>query len=154
MVVEVSAAISANPSPQIQLVLKWVEAAIGKDFATLEAIITDDYVQTVHPDNLGAPLHKGKEPFLTHYKTVLPLFVDFSVKILEIIETPDTVVVHAKGSAKTQINYDYENEYIMIFHIVKQQDGQLKLSSAKEFVDSKFMAGFRQAVEAALTAKK
>lgn len=42
----------------------------------------------------------------------------------------------------TKHGVPYLNEYIIIFHAEKQADGSYKLIKAKEFVDSKFSAGF------------
>ncbi|THH30095.1 hypothetical protein EUX98_g4092 [Antrodiella citrinella] len=43
----------------------------------------------------------------------------------------------------TQPGIPYTNEDIIIFHLAEQADGSHKITSAKEFVDSKFTMGSR-----------
>ncbi|CAL1708675.1 unnamed protein product [Somion occarium] len=84
----------------------------------------------------------------------MSLFIEYTAKILEIIEGDGKVVIHAKGDGKTVLNYDYANEYIWVFHVIKREDGRYKVSYIKDFVDSYFSAGFTRASQEAIAKAK
>ncbi|CAL1703176.1 unnamed protein product [Somion occarium] len=138
----------ANPSAQLQVVLKWVGGMAKADFATLESVISDDFIQEAYPVNLGIPTLTSKSAFIDHLKQILPVFSNFKAKINEVIDAPGKVVIHANATADTSINFDYVAEYIMIF-TVAEQGGKLVLTKVKEFTDSKFTAGFIGALQKA-----
>jgi len=134
----------ANPSAQLKVVLKWAEAMSAADFDALGAVLDDDYLHLAIPGTLNMPPVKGRETFLKHYQNILPLFTDFNVSFHEVVEAPGRVVIHATADAKTKPGFPYSNEYIIIFHLAEQPDKSYKLTSAKEFVDSKFTAVFQE----------
>ncbi|KAH8086662.1 hypothetical protein BXZ70DRAFT_910293 [Cristinia sonorae] len=144
-----SAAIE-NPSKQLQAVLKWAEGMATANFDILGAVLADDYVHTALPANLSIPVLGSKEHFIKHYQGVLPIFSSFDVSVHEVVEAPGRVVLHAAADAMTKPGFPYINEYILIFHVAEQPDGSFKLTSAKEFVDSKFTAGFMEQLQKVL----
>ena len=71
----------SNPSPQLQAVLRWLDAMITThDVKDLEASITDDFTHQVLPMSLGRPT-RGREDFLAYADAFLLRVVkDFVVR--------------------------------------------------------------------------
>ena len=82
---------------------------------------------------------------------------------VEIIEASEKVVLHVcfsdvlfifvffdsithssqlKSTATSLTNVAYDNELILIITVVESEDGTLKISYAKEFIDSKYTESF------------
>ena len=74
-----------DPSPQLQAVLRWVDAAITTlDLKELEAAITEDFTYQVLPLSLGRPKLE-KVAFLEYADTFLMRVVkDFKVRSLRV----------------------------------------------------------------------
>ncbi|TCD71777.1 hypothetical protein EIP91_003120 [Steccherinum ochraceum] len=144
MAIHTPADVTANPSSQLQAVLQWVEGMSTANFDLLDSVLADDYVHITLPTSLNIPELGSKEQYIQHYRGVLPIFTAFDVAISEVIESPGRVLVHASANATTKVNVPYANEYIIIFSLAEQADGSHKLTAAKEFVDSKFVAGFME----------
>ncbi|CAL1712164.1 unnamed protein product [Somion occarium] len=137
-----------NPSTQLQVILKWVEGMAKADFAMLESVILDDFIQEAYPVNLRLPALTSKTAFIDHVKQILPVFSNFqmSLNCPKSMKSLIHLVIHANATADTSINFDYVNEYIIIFFIA-EQGGKLVLTKVKEFIDSKFTAGFIEALQ-------
>lgn len=60
-----------NPSPQLQVVLRWMDAlTTDMDLKALESILTDDYTHQFIPQSLGDPV-RNKAAYLEFSDTVL-----------------------------------------------------------------------------------
>ncbi|KAH8104840.1 hypothetical protein BXZ70DRAFT_623247 [Cristinia sonorae] len=132
-----------DPSPQLQAALHWINALIEtRDVQDLESAITDDFAIQVLPKSLGRPqLHK--EEYLKYSNSfTFHVVRDFEATIQEVVETADKVVLHASSKATSATGFPYSNEYIIIFHLALQPDGQYKVKYLKEFVDSQFSTEF------------
>ena len=57
-----------------------------------------------------------------------------------------------KSEGESQLGNAYNNEYVFIFHIAKDDAGELKIKTWKEFVDSSFLKEFIQKEQAAAVA--
>ncbi|THH20620.1 hypothetical protein EUX98_g8547 [Antrodiella citrinella] len=132
-----------DPSPQLQVVLRWLDALVTThDVKALESTLTEDYTYQVLPRSLGR-LARSKSEFLEYCDSFSMRVVrDFEATIHEVIETPNNVVFHASSTAISATGYPYANEYIIIMHVNLQPDGEYKIRSTKEFVDSKLSSEF------------
>ncbi|TCD64010.1 hypothetical protein EIP91_004678 [Steccherinum ochraceum] len=135
-----------NPSPQLQAFLRWADAlTVKKDPVALAAAMTDDYHHQSLPKSMGFP-PRDKAGFIEFSTTrFMVLMTDFQSEIVEVVETADTVVVHATATAVSTTGAPYANEYTIIAHVAKQPDGEYKVSSMKEFLDSKVLLEFMAA---------
>lgn len=70
-----------NPSTQLQVILKWVEGMAKADFAMLESVILDDFIQEAYPVNLRLPALTSKTAFIDHVKQILPVFSNFQMSL-------------------------------------------------------------------------
>lgn len=140
-----SDAIPANPSPQLKVALTWMRALSSTDPSSTELLattLTEDYTYTFLPRSLGYPV-RNKEQFLAYARKVpLSLFRDLQLYLHEIIEAPMKIIVQATSTATFHTGVPYVNEYMMVFHLAKQTDGELKIRKVEEFVDSRAMAVF------------
>jgi len=127
-----------DPSPQLQVVLRWIDALITtRDLKALEGTITEDYTHHVLPKSLGRPLMK-KPAFLEYGTFVMTVLPEFNATIYEVVESPGKLVLHASSSGTTVTEYPYANEYVTIVHVAKPEDGDYRISSIREFLDSKY----------------
>ncbi|KIJ51378.1 hypothetical protein M422DRAFT_158316 [Sphaerobolus stellatus SS14] len=136
-----SPAIPANPSPQLQVVLQWLDAWKTLNVDNVLPTLADDYKHQVLPKSLGRPM-LNREEFTQNYRAVLPLYSYFEVCANELIEVPGKIFVHAMSSGKSTTGAPYNNEYCLTFYLVNQDDGLPKISYLKEFVDSKYSSEF------------
>ncbi|CAL1714274.1 unnamed protein product [Somion occarium] len=139
-----SDAIPANPSPQLKVALTWMRALSSADPSSTELLattLTEDYTYAFLPRSLGYPV-RNKEQFLAYARKVpFSLFRDPQLYLHEVIEAPMKIIVQATTTA-TFHSAPYVNEYMMVFHLAKQTDGELKIRKVEEFVDSRAMAVF------------
>ncbi|TCD64009.1 hypothetical protein EIP91_004677 [Steccherinum ochraceum] len=134
-----------TPSLQLQAFLRWADAmTVKQDPVALAASVTEDFQYQSLPKSTGLPA-RDKASFVEYASSLMAMMSDFKSDIHEVIETDDTITVHASGQATSITGALYANEYIIIVHVAKQADGEYKLSSMKEFVDSKGMTEFMAA---------
>lgn len=126
-------AIPAKKSPQLQLVLDFLNAFSDKDFDKLYSLITDDYVHSVVPKDLGAPPVTRTE-WIPRIKELLGIFNEFKVsneelwqfllktlisvlqfEILEIVESQSVLTVHVcSPSAKSSVACLIEQNFLHV----------------------------------------
>ncbi|KIJ51392.1 hypothetical protein M422DRAFT_26806 [Sphaerobolus stellatus SS14] len=136
-----SPAIPANPSTQLQVVLKWLEAWRTLNLDNILLALANNYKHQVLPKSLGRPV-LNREEFIQNYKVILPLYTHLGTdKVKEIIEVPGKIFIHATSSGKSTTGAAYDNEYCLTFYLAHQDD-DLKISHLKEFVDSKYTSEF------------
>ncbi|TCD64011.1 hypothetical protein EIP91_004679 [Steccherinum ochraceum] len=135
-----------NPSPQLQAFLRWTDAmTVKRDPVALADSVTDDLAYQTLPASMGFP-PRDKAGFLQFSSlTFMAMLEDFWSEIHEVVETADTIAVHASGKATSITGAPYANEYTVIAHVAKQANGEYKISAMKEFLDSKVLLEFMAA---------
>ena len=73
-----------------------------------------------------------------------PRIFYIKVTIHELVESSDTIVLHASSRGASTLGTPYHNEYALFFHFVPPSiAGDLpRICRVKEFVDSQFSAQF------------
>ena len=79
-VVTYSTTVSTNPSSQLQIALKVVEAGAVSNVKEIAALTTDDYVHIWLPEKGGLP-KESKEAYLTRVGKVAGRFAAFVVSV-------------------------------------------------------------------------
>jgi hypothetical protein len=118
-------------SPQIKLMLEWVQGITEKNMSTLEKCLHKDFRRTIYPKNISEPT-QNKEEFLKQLTTVYmvpdievcstpwysPLFPltesPLQWTIHSIIEAPGKVVLHICIPALSEMTALIQ--YILIAH--------------------------------------
>jgi len=134
---------SKNPSPQLRAIFRWLDAlTVAHDVKALADVLTDDFTHQAAPKSLGLPVY-DRAGFLEYAeKTLMPLLTEYNTSVLDVVENKDRVVVHASSIGVSSTGHTYTSEIIIITHVVEQPDGEYKIKSFKEFVDSKMVSAF------------
>jgi ketosteroid isomerase-like protein len=106
---------------------------------SLDAILaprTPDCIQKVYPMSLQGPIYTGPEAYREYYKTMIPLFRNFKLEVLDYSEdnARNRVFFHARCTAETDID-PYANEFVWM---IRTTGGQDMVEDIKEFVDSAY----------------
>jgi len=125
-------------SPQVRLILDWVEGFKDGDLDRIAKHLHKDYRRIVYPRSLNKP-EVTRDQFLSRLGEVLKCWSNIDTTVHSIIETPGTVVIHVTKKAKTSVG-DVAHESIMIIEVLATEDGSLKIGKLEEFVDSKAYA--------------
>ncbi|KZV89959.1 hypothetical protein EXIGLDRAFT_838130, partial [Exidia glandulosa HHB12029] len=132
--------VPANPSPQLQAALDWIEGCNAWDGELITKPMSDDIHHTVLPTSIthGFPTSTTKQAWLEKWRFG-PLAEQFKITIHEIIEAPpDHVIAHLSSTfrLKSRPEEQFGNEYMIIFQVQKDSSGQHKIVRMKEFMDS------------------
>ncbi|KAH8104841.1 hypothetical protein BXZ70DRAFT_922676 [Cristinia sonorae] len=130
-------------TPQMKAALSWIHAVVETlDMRELEAVITEDFTYEILPKSLGHH-PRQREEFLLYADAILFRFVkDFRATIHQVVQSWDAVVLYATCQAISVTGHPYTNEYMLVFSLSQQVDGQFKVRAVKEFLDSKYCAEF------------
>ncbi|KDQ10714.1 hypothetical protein BOTBODRAFT_36030 [Botryobasidium botryosum FD-172 SS1] len=87
-----------NPSSQLRAVLGWIEGHDRCDFDAAHAYCTNDFIHEILPARVGYRF--TKEELKKHHKDNLAnVFTGFKTEILDVIENPGHIFLHAKTVA-------------------------------------------------------
>ncbi|TCD70555.1 hypothetical protein EIP91_002901 [Steccherinum ochraceum] len=132
-----------NPSSQLRAVLRWLDAlTTSHDADQLMSVLTDDYTHHHFPKSTGLPSYK-KLDFVEYAQRILmPALAEYNTTILKVIENEDQVVVHIISDACSVTGNSFTSELMMFAHVVPQLDGEFKIKTMSEFIDSDLVKTF------------
>ncbi|CAL1717470.1 unnamed protein product [Somion occarium] len=95
----------------------------------------------IHPRSVNLPSGQ-KKTWPGNTRVAVEFFKRFRFDVLESVEGNETVVIHTRSSATMTSGCSSRNEYVLFFHLAKQDKGEYKISSSKEFADSLYSLRF------------
>lgn len=103
------------------------------------APMDDSLVHNISPSSLERPT-RNKAEYTAYFGAVIPMFEAFTVDVLDLVESPNRVVIHAKSRGRSIFGTPYANEYAVFLEFVDDPsgNGERKISRMNEFVDSAF----------------
>ncbi|KAH8107230.1 hypothetical protein BXZ70DRAFT_284707 [Cristinia sonorae] len=136
MTVTFTAPIPANPSAQLQVVLKILESGVAFDAKGVASVTTEDFMHSYLPEGAGLPKYTKAE-FVARVDSMKSTFKTFAFEVKEIIEAPDTIVVYMVVHATTKGGVSNRDiEMINVLYVAEQADGTYKVKKSKEYVDT------------------
>ncbi|KAF8514613.1 hypothetical protein JB92DRAFT_2918739 [Gautieria morchelliformis] len=100
MTTAASCTIPANPSPELQVALNWIEGYNRWDIDLLFSTVSDDYTHHVLPGSLGIK-PRSKEEFREYLTSIFPMFQGFTVTLHEIVEAPGKILFHVRHDTES-----------------------------------------------------
>ncbi|KZT41921.1 hypothetical protein SISSUDRAFT_1059031 [Sistotremastrum suecicum HHB10207 ss-3] len=129
----------ANPSAQLAVVLKYVDAFSKLDAAGIIALLDDSYQHHYFPNSLGRPV-LDKAEWGARMTSLLPAFEKFDLDVFDVTEAENKIILHGAVNGRTKSGLAYTNEYIFTFFFT--EDVEPKIKSVNEFMDSAYTAKF------------
>ncbi|KAF7353782.1 hypothetical protein MVEN_01063700 [Mycena venus] len=120
----------------IEIATAFVEAITAGDTVNMAALMADNYTWRLLPAALGVPA-KNKRQYLLQSAKLGRIFATLKVHIrspLDVVQSGDTVVIHATSEGQMATGAPFQNECIMI---LRCEGG--KVYSMMEFMDSEVM---------------
>jgi len=137
-----------STSPTTKLVLDWGQGFEKRDTDHLAKYLHKDFRHITYPRSLKRP-ELNKDEWIAQMSEIFPLWAETEHTKNSLIEAPGKVIYHFNQLTKTKVGIDMAYEAINIVDIVTDDDGSLKIKKVEEFVDSKALVDFMQALEAA-----
>ncbi|KAF7969957.1 hypothetical protein HWV62_25504 [Athelia sp. TMB] len=143
-----------NPSPNVRAVAAWLDGLEKWNIDAIMAPMDDTLVHSIAPASLGRPV-RNKAEYAAYFWAILPMFETFSVDVLDLIESPEKVVIHAKSKGRSVFGTPYANEYAVFVEFVDDTSGsgERKISRLTEFVDSGYSKGWFEGEQAKMDAR-
>ncbi|KAJ3762443.1 hypothetical protein F5880DRAFT_1505950 [Lentinula raphanica] len=143
-----------NPSPKVQTTLAFVEArnvwfsrvASASGVEQMMSLFDDNLEHRILPQSLGRPV-LNKNQYREYVQGLLHYIRDYKLSIHEVIESnDDSITMHASSAGMSVSGARFTDEYIFILHFTSSDTTEElpKITSVKEFVDSKVTAEFFQ----------
>ncbi|KAK0707842.1 hypothetical protein B0H67DRAFT_647979 [Lasiosphaeris hirsuta] len=123
-----------------QTVLNVIDAYNSWDIEKIMAVRAPECIQEMLPNTLGIPAMDNAAYEAWQKNTVLPIFRNLRLEVLDVIEDTENnkVAIWAKSSAESPIG-PYANQYMLVLHMTKEGD---KLVRLREFADSAYSNEF------------
>ncbi|KZS94812.1 hypothetical protein SISNIDRAFT_32626 [Sistotremastrum niveocremeum HHB9708] len=143
----------ANPSAQLSVVLKYVDAFSKLDAAGIIALLDDSYQHYYFPKSMGWPV-SDKAEWGARITSALLAFERFDLDILDVTEGDNKVILHIAVDGRTKFGLPNTNEYMFTYFFTEDAT-EPKIKIINEFMDSAYAAKFfkemaeQQAKEAA-----
>ncbi|KAL5396859.1 hypothetical protein PMIN03_012930 [Paraphaeosphaeria minitans] len=127
-----------------------IDAYNAWDIDRILAYRTPDCQHQVLPASMGRAA-KSNDEYRAYLSTIMPLFSNFTVAVLQEIHDAEThtCIIHASSKAETEIG-QYGNEYALILTFT--EDGK-QVTSFEEFVDSAYSERFVAALAKATSSQ-
>ncbi|KDQ10699.1 hypothetical protein BOTBODRAFT_36013 [Botryobasidium botryosum FD-172 SS1] len=130
-----------NPSPQLRAVLGWIDGHDHCDCDAAHAYCTDDFIHELLPTRVGYRF--TKEQLKQHHESIFAgVFTGFKTEILDIMERPGHIFVHARSVAKplrvgvvepSRVTHEFNGAFTMVGD---------KIQSVKVFTDTAFASEY------------
>ncbi|TCD64007.1 hypothetical protein EIP91_004675 [Steccherinum ochraceum] len=131
-----------NPSPQLQALIRWLDAIATENVQDLEDSMSDEFYHQVYPLSLGRS-QRNKAEFLAYQQSqLMRIFKNVEFVLDEAVQNSDTVCMRGSSTATSATGHPYANEYAVFAGVTKQPDGRYRVQYVKEFVDSKASIDF------------
>ncbi|KAJ3896146.1 hypothetical protein GG344DRAFT_61546 [Lentinula edodes] len=141
-------------SPNVQTALAFIEArnawfsraACSSGVGQMMSLFDESLEHRILPQSLCRPV-LNKNQYREYVQGLLRFIRDYEISLHELIESNDnSIIIHASSVGASLSGATFKNEYMIILHFAPSPElGELpKITSVKEFVDSKTTAEFFQ----------
>jgi ketosteroid isomerase-like protein len=126
----------ANGSKLLSTAWSVIEGYNAWDLDAILAPRAPECTQKVFPMSLKGPTYRDPEAYREYYSTMIPLFRNFKLDVLDWAEDArrNRVFFHARCTAITDIG-PYANEFVWM---IRTTDDAAKVVEIKEFIDSAY----------------
>ncbi|KIJ51379.1 hypothetical protein M422DRAFT_43928 [Sphaerobolus stellatus SS14] len=129
-------------SLQLQTTQNWIRAFESYDVDTLFSMVTEDFTYNMIPSTLGHP-QRNKAEFARYCNALKHAFGNFKIGYDEVIENPGKIVLQWTTNGVSRTGLPYSNEATTMFYFIQDSSsGEFKISTVKEFIDSKGISEF------------
>ncbi|KAJ3564228.1 hypothetical protein NP233_g8432 [Leucocoprinus birnbaumii] len=138
-------------SPYLAALFRYTSAVNAMDFDTVTEVFDSKLVHTTLPSSLQRPV-VNYDQYFKYLDSITDMFLEFSVKILEIVEEGNKMTVQLVASGRGRSQRPYVNETVLLIHFQRVSgreerkygpngsqwpvDALPKMVNVKEFVDS------------------
>ncbi|KAH7103773.1 hypothetical protein BKA62DRAFT_755969 [Auriculariales sp. MPI-PUGE-AT-0066] len=124
-------------SKQLSLMVTFAKAFADADFATIEHILTEDCVYHGMPRSMRWP-PRPKQEFLQFAATYRGNFISFNNELKWPADSPGRTICFIDTNGTTKDGRAYAQEIMMIIEF-KTEDGEIKISQIREYIDTKIL---------------
>ncbi|KAF5354925.1 hypothetical protein D9756_005661 [Leucocoprinus leucothites] len=138
-------------SPYLAALFRYTSAVNAMDFDTVTEVFDPKLVHTSLPSSLQRPV-VNYDQYFKYLDSVTDMFLDFAVKIIEIVEESNKMTVQLVASGRGRSQRPYVSETVLLIHFSRVSgreerkygpngaqwppDALPKMVNVKEFVDS------------------